>query len=39
MKTFGLILVVISNFVAASVLAGPFQYECTLERVINDDGS
>ena len=39
MKTFGLILVVISNFLAASALAGPFQYECSLERIINDDGS
>ena len=39
MKSLNLVLAVIMNFIASSALAGPFQYECTIERIIQDDGS
>ena len=39
MKVLSFILVVIMNFIASSAPAGPFQYECTIERIIEDDGS
>ena len=38
MKNLNLVFALILNFIASSALAGPFQYECTIERIIQDDG-